>query len=75
MAAAGLTNLTSVKNTSVNRSDERVLFESQLSGELRLSGRNLKEFPKISLKYELSDTIVAGEFRLIIIVSHHMYLM
>lgn len=38
----------------------KVLEEANLSGELRLSGRKLKDFPKTAAKYNLSDTVIAG---------------
>ncbi|XP_015109784.1 leucine-rich repeat and calponin homology domain-containing protein 3 isoform X1 [Diachasma alloeum] len=47
----------------LTRSLERILEEAHLSGELRLSGRKLKDFPKVGktggTKYNLSDTIIA----------------
>lgn len=39
----------------------KVLEEANLSGELRLSGRKLKDFPKTAAKYNLSDTVIAGK--------------
>jgi hypothetical protein len=44
---------------------EKVLDESQLTGELNLSGRNLKEFPEYARQCEMEDTIVAGNGLLI----------
>ncbi|XP_011311896.1 leucine-rich repeat and calponin homology domain-containing protein 1 isoform X2 [Fopius arisanus] len=47
----------------LTRSLERILEEAHLSGELKLSGRKLKDFPKVGktggAKYNLSDTIIA----------------
>lgn len=43
----------------LTRSLERI-FEDALSGELKLSGRKLKDFPKTAGKYNLSDTVIAG---------------
>ncbi|XP_076370793.1 leucine-rich repeat and calponin homology domain-containing protein 1-like isoform X3 [Tachypleus tridentatus] len=43
----------------LTRTLERVLEDAQLTGELKLSGRKLKEFPKIAQKYDLSDSILA----------------
>ncbi|XP_055296171.1 leucine-rich repeat and calponin homology domain-containing protein isoform X2 [Sitodiplosis mosellana] len=37
----------------------KVFEEANLSGELRLSGRKLKDFPKTAAKYNLSDTVIA----------------
>ena len=49
----------------LTRSLERILEEAHLSGELKLSGRKLKDFPKVgktgSSKYNLQDTVFAGE--------------
>lgn len=42
------------------RAIERVLEEAHLSGDLKLNGRKLKEFPS-SDKYDLTDTVFAGE--------------
>ena len=46
----------------LNRNLERLLDEAQVSGELRITSRRLREFPKIACKYNLNDTVVAGEF-------------
>ncbi|XP_058789032.1 leucine-rich repeat and calponin homology domain-containing protein isoform X2 [Phymastichus coffea] len=48
----------------LTRSLERTLEEAQLSGELKLSGRKLKDFPKVGkptagIKYNLQDTVFA----------------
>lgn len=45
----------------LTRSLERILEDANLSGELKLSGRKLKDFPKAAGKYNLSDTVIAGE--------------
>lgn len=49
----------------LTRSLERILEEAHLSGELKLSGRKLKDFPKVgktgAAKYNLQDTVIAGE--------------
>lgn len=46
----------------LTRSLERILEEAHLSGELKLSGRKLKDFPKVGkAKYNLQDTVIAGE--------------
>lgn len=45
--------------TQLTRSLERILEEAQQSGELKLSGRKLKDFPN-SNKYNLDDTVTAG---------------
>ncbi|XP_015190855.1 PREDICTED: leucine-rich repeat and calponin homology domain-containing protein 1 isoform X2 [Polistes dominula] len=47
----------------LTRSLERILEEAHLSGELKLSGRKLKDFPKVgkpgAVKYNLQDTVIA----------------
>ncbi|XP_076636032.1 leucine-rich-repeats and calponin homology domain protein isoform X3 [Colletes latitarsis] len=47
----------------LTRSLERILEEAHLSGELKLSGRKLKDFPKVGKtgcsKYNLQDTVFA----------------
>ncbi|XP_011503641.1 PREDICTED: leucine-rich repeat and calponin homology domain-containing protein 1 [Ceratosolen solmsi marchali] len=48
----------------LTRSLERILEEAHHSGELKLSGRKLKDFPKVgkalgSIKYNLKDTVLA----------------
>lgn len=43
------------------RSLERILEEAHLSGELILTNRKLKDFPKTGTKYNLSDTVIAGK--------------
>lgn len=40
--------------------------ESCLSGELKLSNRKLKEFPKNFQKFNLSDTVFAGKVPFVI---------
>lgn len=47
------------------RSLEKILEEAHLSGELKLSGRKLKEFPRTGGKYDLSDTVNAGKLTFI----------
>lgn len=44
----------------LTRSLERILEDANQSGELKLSNRKLKDFPKASSKYNLSDTVIAG---------------
>ncbi|KAL3846997.1 hypothetical protein ACJMK2_017937 [Sinanodonta woodiana] len=44
---------------SLSRSIERVFEEAQHTGEIILSGRKLREYPKIASKYDLADTISA----------------
>ncbi|KAK1136204.1 hypothetical protein K0M31_000770 [Melipona bicolor] len=60
------TNMSGHIQKQLTRSLERILEEAHLSGELKLSGRKLKDFPKVgktgSSKYNLQDTVIAGEF-------------
>jgi hypothetical protein len=44
----------------LTRSLERILEEANLSGELKLSGRKLKDFPKGAGKFDLRDCVIAG---------------
>lgn len=46
---------------AISRSLERILEDANLSGELKLCGRKLKEFPKIAGKFDLRDTVFAGK--------------
>ena len=39
---------------------ERVFEEAQHNGEIKLSNRKLKQYPKLSVKYDLIDTISTG---------------
>uniref|UniRef100_A0A8W7PD56 Uncharacterized protein n=1 Tax=Anopheles coluzzii TaxID=1518534 RepID=A0A8W7PD56_ANOCL len=48
--------------SQLTRSLERILEDAHLSGELKLSGRKLKDFPKAAGKYNLSDTVIAEEW-------------
>uniref|UniRef100_T1IN84 Calponin-homology (CH) domain-containing protein n=1 Tax=Strigamia maritima TaxID=126957 RepID=T1IN84_STRMM len=59
MASAALALLGGHAGSHLTRSLERVVEEAQLTGEIRLSGRKLKEFPKIASKYNLNDTVLA----------------
>ncbi|KAJ0181631.1 hypothetical protein K1T71_002353 [Dendrolimus kikuchii] len=45
-------------HSQLTKSLERILEDAYLSGELKLSGRKLREFPK-PVKFDLSDTVVA----------------
>ncbi|XP_066963369.1 DISP complex protein LRCH3 isoform X4 [Macrobrachium rosenbergii] len=44
---------------NLSRSLDKILADAQLTCELKLSGRKLKEYPKGASKYDLSDTVVA----------------
>ncbi|XP_050418295.1 leucine-rich repeat and calponin homology domain-containing protein 1 [Patella vulgata] len=43
----------------IGRPVERVFEEAQTTGEINLSGRKLKDYPRKSPKYDLADTIAA----------------
>jgi hypothetical protein len=45
----------------LNRNLERLFEDAQISGELKISCRRLREFPKIASKYNLNDTVYGGE--------------
>lgn len=51
-------------NANLTRNLERIFEDCARSGELKLSNRKLKEFPKTYGKFNLSDTTFAG-------MSHH----
>lgn len=55
------TNTNGHLQNQLTRSLERILEDAHLSGELKLSNRKLKDFPKASSKYNLSDTVIAGK--------------
>jgi hypothetical protein len=48
-------------HSKLTRSLEKILEEAHLSGELKLSGRKLKDFPSTGGKFDLSDTVIAGK--------------
>jgi len=54
--------------TSLTRTIEKVFDESQYTGEINLSGRKLKEYPKCACKYDLVDITSAGKQRRIVLV-------
>lgn len=57
-----ITNTSGHIQNQLTRSLERILEEANQSGELKLSNRKLKDFPKASEKYNLGDTVIAGQF-------------
>ncbi|XP_045470138.1 leucine-rich repeat and calponin homology domain-containing protein isoform X3 [Harmonia axyridis] len=59
MMAVLVQNTNGHLQSQLTRSLERILEEAHQSGELRLSNRKLKDFPKCSDKYNLSDTVIA----------------
>ncbi|XP_039280765.1 leucine-rich repeat and calponin homology domain-containing protein isoform X2 [Nilaparvata lugens] len=52
-------NMNCQLQSQLTRSLERILEEAHLSGELKLSGRKLKDFPRTGGKYDLTDTVTA----------------
>uniref|UniRef100_A0A1B6GPQ1 Calponin-homology (CH) domain-containing protein n=1 Tax=Cuerna arida TaxID=1464854 RepID=A0A1B6GPQ1_9HEMI len=54
-----VSNMSCQLSNQFTRSLEKILEEAHLSGELRLSGRKLKDFPRTGGKYDLSDTVIA----------------
>ncbi|XP_055852002.1 leucine-rich repeat and calponin homology domain-containing protein [Episyrphus balteatus] len=52
-------NSTTTGHSQLVRSLERILEEANFSGELILTNRKLKDFPKAATKYNLSDTVIA----------------
>lgn len=56
-----VTNASGHLQNQLTRSLERILEEANQSGELRLTNRKLKDFPKQCSNYDLSDTVIAGE--------------
>ncbi|XP_067007214.2 leucine-rich repeat and calponin homology domain-containing protein isoform X2 [Anabrus simplex] len=52
-------NMSGHLQSQLTRSLERILEEAHLSGELKLTGRKLKDFPNSRGKYDLSDTVIA----------------
>lgn len=64
MAAVGCSLAGSGPQSPLNRNLERSFDEAQVSGELKIGSRRLREFPKIAAKYQLDDTVYAGNDRL-----------
>jgi len=60
MATSSFHGSGSQSPTSLTRTIEKVFDESQYTGEINLSGRKLKEYPKCACKYDLVDTTSAG---------------
>ncbi|XP_057662874.1 leucine-rich repeat and calponin homology domain-containing protein isoform X2 [Diorhabda carinulata] len=54
-----VSNISGHIQNQLTRSLERILEEANQSGELKLSNRKLKDFPKTNEKYNLSDTVIA----------------
>nr|CAD7596427.1 unnamed protein product [Timema genevievae] len=57
-------NMSGHIQSRLTRSLERILEEAHLSGELKLTGRKLKDFPKSGGKYDLGDTVFAERLEL-----------
>ena len=58
----------------LNRNVERLLEEAQVSGELKISCRRLREFPKIAVKYNLNDTVYCGKCLRHCVIMTHLYM-
>ncbi|XP_075212023.1 leucine-rich-repeats and calponin homology domain protein isoform X2 [Lycorma delicatula] len=54
-----VSNMSGQLQNQLTRSLERILEEAHLSGELKLSGRKLRDFPRTGGKYDLADTVIA----------------
>jgi len=67
--AKGCASFLSGPTHQLTRSLEKILEDAHLSGELRLSGKKLREFPKSGGKYDLSDTVIAGRLRTVMTSS------
>lgn len=61
-AAGGAGASPMLGHSQLTRSLERILEEAHFSGELILTNRKLKDFPKMGAKYSLEDTVIAGEW-------------
>ncbi|XP_017044874.1 leucine-rich repeat and calponin homology domain-containing protein isoform X1 [Drosophila ficusphila] len=48
-----------LSHSQLTRSLERILEEAHFSGELILTNRKLKDFPRTGAKYSLTDTVIA----------------
>lgn len=56
-----------LSHSQLTRSLERILEEAHFSGELILTNRKLKDFPRTGTKYSLTDTVIAGAYRFCIV--------
>ena len=57
------------QNSQLSRSLESELENAVKTGELKLSAKNLRDFPKHGDRYNLQDTILAGNYELIILMT------
>ena len=48
-------------SSGINKTLERALEESVLTGEILLCGRKIRDYPKSAINYNLGDTVNAGE--------------
>ena len=53
------------QNPQLSRSLESELESAAKSGELKLQGKNLKDFPRLGDRYKLQDTTLAGSSQLL----------
>jgi hypothetical protein len=49
----------------LSRSLESELESAAKSGELKLQGKNLKDFPRLGDRYKLQDTTLAGVYYIV----------
>ena len=61
------------QNSLLSRSLESELENAVKTGELKLSAKHLKDFPKHGERYNLQDTIIAGTFILLQYYSNDIY--
>lgn len=61
MAATVVSASVGGPQSPLNRNLERLFEDAHFSGELRISSRRLREFPKLASKYNLNDTVFCGE--------------
>ena len=51
-------------SNSSSKTVDKLLEEASLTSEVNLSGKQLKEFPRISQYYNLADTVSAGKLKI-----------
>ena len=61
MASAMAIPHSPISISTSSRAIDKCLEEAQYTGDLILTGRQLKEYPKNSTKYDLSCTLTVGE--------------
>ena len=58
--------------TSLSKPIEKVFEDAQHTGEIQLSCRKLREYPKLAGKYDLVDTISAGKHPMFFFLVQHL---